>query len=170
MSSKSPIKLTQNWIEHFVLAHNLCPFAHVPFHSDRIRYSVCETTDLPLAHSAFIDELLWLENHPNTQTTFLILSDSQISFFEYLDLIADAEDTLRESGLETTYQIASFHPDYCFEDAPEDDPANATNRSPLPMLHILRCSDVEKARHTHPDVEGIPTRNIQYLRQHLKPQ
>ena len=165
MSSKVPIEITQKWIEDFVLAHNLCPFAHAPFHGGHIRYAVCEASSAALMHSALIDELLWLESHPDTQTTLLILSESALSFYEYLDLVADSEHTLSEANLDDRYQLASFHPNYQFEGTPEDDPANATNRSPFPMLHILRCDDVEQARQLHPDVEGIPERNIQYLRE-----
>ncbi|MEC8277283.1 MAG: DUF1415 domain-containing protein [Myxococcota bacterium] len=168
MSSKVPIKLTQKWIEEFVLAHNLCPFAHTPFHGGQIRYSVCDARHKDRMHAEFIDEVLWLESHPNTPTTFLILEWQEFPFLDYLDLIDDAEHTLKEANLEAHYQIASFHPEYQFENAPKDDPANATNRSPFPMIHILRCADVETARQSHPNVEGIPERNIQYLRRQSK--
>lgn len=164
MNPKNPIECTQDWIENFVLAHNLCPFAHIPFKNHRIRYTLSPASDLALVLSAFIDELLWLEAHPETQTSFLIIDDHALPFLDYLDILATAEHTLEEANLQSHYQIASFHPQYCFEDAPQDDPANASNQSPFPMLHLLRCADVENARHSHPNVEGIPDRNIQYLR------
>jgi hypothetical protein len=61
--------------------------------------------------------------------------------------------------------VASFHPDYHFEDAPEDDPADFTNRSIYPMLHLLREEQVEQAIDAHPDPEGIPERNVHFTRE-----
>jgi hypothetical protein len=61
--------------------------------------------------------------------------------------------------------VASFHPDYRFADAPADDPANFTNRSVYPMLHLLREDSLEKAIEAHPDAEGIPARNVTFARE-----
>ena len=61
-------------------------------------------------------------------------------------------------------QIASFHPDYRFADAAPDDVANATNRSPHPMLHLLREVSVARAVASHPDPAAIPARNVEQLR------
>jgi len=66
---------------------------------------------------------------------------------------------LSELGLEGTLQIASFHPDYCFADSEPDDAANYSNRSPFPMLHLLREASVSRAR-----------RCVSRHRQHLRAQ
>jgi hypothetical protein len=57
------------------------------------------------------------------------------------------EDRIRmiEQGYEGIYQIASFHPDYCFADSDVDDPANYTNRAPYPIFHLLREQSMESA-------------------------
>jgi hypothetical protein len=52
---------------------------------------------------------------------------------------------LERQGLDGIFQIASFHPDYEFEDSKGDDIGNYTNRSPYPMLHILREASIDKA-------------------------
>ena len=67
--------------------------------------------------------------------------------------------------MEGTLQIASFHPAYQFEGSAPGDPANYSNRSPYPMLHLLREESVAKAVALHPDAEGIPERNIARLRE-----
>jgi hypothetical protein len=58
------------------------------------------------------------------------------------------------------FQIASFHPRYCFAGANPDDRENLTNQSPYPILHILREDSVEKAIAHYPDVDAVPQRNI----------
>ena len=67
---------------------------------------------------------------------------------------------IRDRGV---YQIASFHPDYQFSDTNPEDVENYTNRSPFPMLHILREESLEKAIDNYPDVDQIPSRNIELI-------
>ncbi|HLT13137.1 MAG TPA: DUF1415 family protein, partial [Marinobacter sp.] len=57
-------------------------------------------------------------------------------------------------------QVASFHPDYQFAETEPDAAENYTNRSPYPMLHLLREASLEAAIDSYPDVDGIPDRNI----------
>ena len=65
---------------------------------------------------------------------------------------------------EGIYQLASFHPAYCFEGTAKHDPANYTNKSPYPMLHIIRESSISKAVSTFPKVDLIPQSNIDLTR------
>jgi hypothetical protein len=95
----------------------------------------------------------------------LIFSTSLSHFDDYLDFLHVAEQLLSAQGYEGVYQLASFHPDYCFDGANIDDPANYTNRSPYPMLHLLRESSLEKAIDRHPHPEQIPAHNIALTRQ-----
>lgn len=168
MSSQHPIQATQNWIHHFVLAHNLCPFAHTPVRENRVRYACFDGESINDALGAFIDELLLLEQSQDIQTSFFILRQCASSFLTLLDFAESADVLIESAGLNGIYQTASFHPEYYFENSDISDPANATNRSPYPMLHIIRAADVYHARQTHPDVESIPIRNINHLRQLAK--
>jgi hypothetical protein len=72
---------------------------------------------------------------------------------------------MHKQGYEGVYQVATFHPDYRFADSDESDASNYTNRSPYPMLHILREASVEKVLANYPDPEGIPERNIGLTRE-----
>ena len=65
--------------------------------------------------------------------------------------------------LEGVYQIASFHPDYQFGGTDLEDVENYTNRSPYPMLHLLREDSLEKAIEQYPNVDQIPIRNIELM-------
>ena len=62
------------------------------------------------------------------------------------------------------FQVATFHPDYRFADTEPDEIGNYTNRSPWPLLHLLREDRVEAALASWPNPEAIPKRNIQVLR------
>ena len=61
-------------------------------------------------------------------------------------------------------QIAGFHPDYCFARSDPNDIANYTNRSPHPMLQLLRESSVDRAVTAFPDASEIFAGNIEKLR------
>jgi hypothetical protein len=49
-----------------------------------------------------------------------------------------------------------------FADAPADATSHYTNRSPYPMLHIIREESLEKALEKFPNPENIPSRNIEH--------
>jgi len=66
--------------------------------------------------------------------------------------------------LDGVFQLATFHPHYQFEGSEPSAPENRTNRSPYPMLHILREERLTKAIATYPDVDRIPERNIALMR------
>src|SRR5690554_333435 len=105
-----------------------------------------------------------LDDHPEVETTLLVLTPGLEAFDDYLDFLGLAEALLEAQGYEGTYQLASFHPDYCFEGAEEEDSANYTNRSPWPMLHLLREAGLERALEHYPDPEAIPERNVAAMR------
>lgn len=71
-----------------------------------------------------------------------------------------ADAVLVEMELDGVYQIASFHPDYQFGGTQADDAENYTNRSPYPVLHLLREDSLEQVIADYPDVDDIPERNI----------
>ena len=105
-----------------------------------------------------------LDKDDQIETSLLAYPDAFYDFETYLGLVELAEDLLIEQGYEGVYQLASFHPDYRFAETAEDDPANYTNRSPYPMLHLLRESAVEKALENYSQPERIPQRNIETAR------
>ena len=72
---------------------------------------------------------------------------------------------LEKEDYEGVYQVASFHPDYCFADSEVDDPANYTNRAPYPIFHLLREQSIESALAHFNNPENIPRANIQLARE-----
>jgi len=135
-----PIELTRRWVKEVVIGLNLCPFARVPFEADRIRYTLCEADTVDAARAALIQEIADFAQLPaeEVETGLFIVRQGLEDFSEYLLVLEDTQLALQGSGMDDMLQLASFHPDYCFEGLDADDPANYTNRSPLPMFHLIR--------------------------------
>ncbi|MCO6476490.1 MAG: DUF1415 domain-containing protein [Phaeodactylibacter sp.] len=161
------IEATKHWVEKIVVGLNLCPFARLPFTTGRVRYVLYEGTDVVQLARLMVEEARHLERTPavEVETTLLILSNALPDFMDYLDFLEEAEWLIRENGLEGIVQVASFHPHYQFADAGPEAPENYTNRSPYPMLHLLREESIERALERYIDPEEIPERNIEKMRE-----
>lgn len=156
----NPSQRTRLWLENVVIGLNFCPFAKRELRRNAIRFTECQNPRVEDVLEQLVAECEYLDNHPETETTLLILADGFEDFLDYLDMIELAERLLAELGNEGVYQIASFHPDYCFADTDSGDAANFTNRSPYPMLHLLREASLDAAIDNHPDIDAIPTANV----------
>ncbi len=156
------IKITQDWIEAFVLGLNLCPFARHPYRAGKIKYAVFEGDNLELLTELLVNELEYLDITPASvcETTLIILKEALPEFLDFLDYLEVAEYVVEQIKFEGIFQIASFHPDYQFEDTLPSDVENYTNRSPYPILHILREDSVERSIEAFPEVGDIPAQNI----------
>ena len=163
MSTHQAIQHTKNWLEHIVIKHNFCPFAQREFEKHSIHYQIM-AEDMLSSMQQVSTELQRLEQHPQIETSLLIYPQGLDNFDDFLDYHAIAEQQLVDLHYEGIYQLATFHPNYCFADSTMDDPANYTNRSPYPMLHIIREASLEKALQHYPDPENIPIRNIHHSR------
>lgn len=154
----------RRWIEAVVIGQGLCPFARPVL--ERTRIAVSAAVDLEGLIGDLAVELQRLLDTPPAllPTTVLATPRMLADFDDYLDALAVAEAVLADADLEGIVQIASFHPDYRFADAPDDDPAHYTNRSPVPLFHLLRQDDLQHAIDGHPDPDGIPARNQRRLR------
>ena len=165
MNQENPAILqTAKWIKTVVIENNFCPFAATAMTKSRIHYQVMEKTNSEACLEQLVMEWKRLDENSDIETSFLIFPEGFADFSDYLEFLVLAESLQTEMGYEGIYQVASFHPDYRFAQAPEDDPANYTNRSPYPMLHLLREASVENALQTFLHPEKIPQRNIDLAR------
>ena len=155
---------TLAWLKSVIVEYSICPFAKRELDRGSIYFSVNHDTLIEpcLLHLIYVCDRLYTE--PGIETTLLIYADMFTKFDDYLDFLEIAESLLIEQGYEGTYQLASFHPEYCFQGGDSDDAANYTNRSPYPMLHLLRETSLEQAIANHPDPENIPQHNIELTR------
>ena len=137
------------------------------FASGRIRLIISTARDngalLREIHSALAD--LHQSAPGDVETTLIAIPDLLEDFDEFVDFLATADAMLDESGWRGTFQLASFHPDYRFAEAPDDDRANYTNRAPCPLLHLLREASVTRAVDSVDDAAAIPERNARLLRE-----
>lgn len=156
---------TREWVARFVVAHGICPFARRELERESIRYVAVSATSFEPALLALIDECRRLDDDASIETTLLVLSHGVDVFDDYLDLLELAQALMDDQGYEGVYQLASFHPDYCFDGVAANDPANYTNRSPYPMLHLLREASVARVLASFAHPERIPERNIALLRE-----
>jgi hypothetical protein len=150
-----------------VIGLNLCPFAAGPYRDNRVHFCVSEQRSA----SGLLEELrtelanLHAGDPVDRETTLLIHPWVLADFMEYNDFLEVCEAAVAELGLEGELQVASFHPRYQFADTQPEDIENFTNRSPYPMLHLLREASVERAVAATGDTEEICRRNIRTMRE-----
>jgi hypothetical protein len=166
ISSEEIIAATRRWLEKSVIGLNLCPFAESVYLGERVRFRVSDSRTASALLEEFRSELIFLqaEDPRRCETTLLIHPWVLADFVEYNDFLDVCETTIAEQGMEGELQVASFHPRYQFAGTQSEDIENYTNRSPHPMLHLLREASVERAMAAVPDTDEIYRRNIRTLR------
>lgn len=154
------------WLEQVVVGLNLCPFAGPVWRAQRVRLTVSRSRTGEALLMDLASEIDRLDRTPaaELETTLVIIPDQLADFAEYNDFLDVVDDLLRHLDREGVYQAASFHPHYVFAESEPDDPANATNRSPWPIIHLLREDSISDVVDTRYDIDAIPEANILRLR------
>jgi hypothetical protein len=163
-TNEQVVEATRKWITDVVIGLNFCPFAAREMKLGTVHFSICGGVSLSDALAAFSEEAMRLNITPEIETTLLIFPEGFVDFEDYLDLVTDAETWLKKNKYNGVYQVASFHPEYLFSGSTERDAANYTNRSPYPMLHLLREESLTKVLEKNPHTEQIPENNISLAR------
>ncbi len=161
-SSDAIVSATREWLEKAVIGLNLCPFARAVHVRGQIRYAVSDARDEATLLADLRAELQALHAAPPEQidTTLLIHPDVLADFTDYNAFLVPAEAAIEDTGLPGEIQLASFHPQYQFAGTAPDDIENYTNRSPYPMLHLLREASISRAVQAFPDARAIYEANI----------
>lgn len=149
------------WLNEVVIGLNLCPFAARPTRENRVRFQVSEASVEETLLADLRVEFERLDQTPaaELETTLLIIPYALADFFDYTQFLVWAQAQLKREGWQGVYQLASFHPNYCFAGASPSDDENLTNRSPYPIIHIIREESLSKALEYIEDVQDIPERN-----------
>lgn len=155
----------RQWVDEVVVGLNLCPFAKRELSAGRVRIVSEASGAMEPALEVLADEAITLLNADSAATTLVVFPSGFESFDDYLDLLDMSQALLEQCGWDDALQLASFHPDYCFEGVEPDDAANYTNRAPLPVIHLLRQDDVAVAIEKYGDVDVIPPRNEKLARE-----
>ena len=166
MDRQSVIEGTRHWISSIVIGLNLCPFARRVFEAQRIRYAVTDAEDAEALRADLAAELVALAAAPvaRVETTLLIHPRVLADFLDYNDFLGVADRLLGGLGLRGAIQIASFHPGYRFAGTEPGAAENYTNRSPYPMLHLLREASITAVAGDPAVLAEIPRRNAATLR------
>lgn len=157
------VSAVRRWLESVVIELNLCPFAKRELINDRVRFVETDATTEVQLLQALEAELERLVGDTSIETTLLVHPQVLANFADYNQFLELADGLLLQMELDGVIQIASFHPDYQFADTHPDDAENFTNRSPFPLLHLLREESLARAIEHTPDVDQIPIRNIQTM-------
>ena len=163
---------TLRWLDKVVIAHNLCPFAAASRMATKA--VVCGEVGDP-AMTVLQEEVKLLRAvELDARATTLLILPAYHDFATMMEFRDEAEDALakadgdHDTADNRPIQLLAFHPDAAFED--QLDPADFSLRSPHPMIHLLRDSDVEGAeaswalRHHPEEPPSIQERNAAYLR------
>jgi hypothetical protein len=163
-NSNKYLDLTKQWIERLVIGLNLCPFAKHSFDNGLIHYELSDSDDF----RPMMEELVNLIEKLNSTeveeiSNALMIYSSDVSFEYMLDLEYSFLGLLEEAGLDTKYQTVVFHPQFRYEGEETNAHGNFTNRSPYPMIHILRAEEVSNAIAMTINVDKIPENNAAKL-------
>lgn len=156
---------TRRWLAEFVVGLNLCPFARPLLDSPQLRIAVCDAVDDSALSRFFLSELDLLQGTAESEvaTSLLVFTAALAEFDDYLSFLEFAQQLLADAGLEGLLQLASFHPEYRFQGEAEHAASHFSNRSPWPILHLIREDMLSRVLGDFPDAEAIPARNIDVL-------
>jgi hypothetical protein len=159
------IEDTRRWLQRAVIGLNLCPFAKSVDVKGQVHYVVTRSVGFKdlLAELKFELNALVALDSAVRDTTLFIAPDGLHDFLEFNDFLAQANRLLAKLGFEGVFQIASLHPQYQFADAPADAITNSTNRSPYPILHLLREASIDRAVKAFPHAEAIFETNMRTM-------
>lgn len=162
MSTSKAESQTRQWLEDVVIGLNLCPFAHKPNKKKQIKIAVSTATTEEQLLEFILLELKELDRSApeELETTLVVAQDMLEDFMDYNFFLDWVDALLKQEDYEGVYQVASFHPNYCFGGTEPEDAENLTNRSPYPTIHLIREESMEKVLKHYPKPEGIPDDNI----------
>lgn len=150
------------WLNDVVIGLNLCPFAAKPQRNKQIKIYVSEASQEEALLEDILSQLMKLDSTPaeELETTLVVVPNMLSDFYDYNLFIDWVEALIRQQNWEGVFQLATFHPDYCFGGTEPGDDENLTNRSPYPVFHLIREESMEKVLKHYPNPEAIPDTNI----------
>ncbi|WP_047042756.1 DUF1415 domain-containing protein [Vibrio mexicanus] len=162
-SSSEVQEQVEQWLNDVVIGLNLCPFAAKPQRNEQIKTFVSDAVTEETLLEDILQELMLLENHTpdELETTLVVVPNLLDDFYDYNAFIDWVEALIKQQDWQGIYQVATFHPNYCFGGAAPEDDENLTNRSPYPIFHLIREESMEKVLRHYPNPEDIPDTNIE---------
>lgn len=159
-------QIIENWLQNIIVGLDLCPFAKIPLEEGLIRIAIEEDSDLEKQLRFFLDELNFLQNSAadKISTSLLVFKNGSEDFETFYDFFNECDALVEELGLHNEFMPIVFHPKFRFEGLDEDDKANYVNRSPAPLIHLLRKKELDSALARPEDGEAISLANEEKLK------
>lgn len=157
----------EQWLNEVVIGLNLCPFAAKPQRNKQISIVVSQARDEETLLQDLLTQMIHLDETDPEQldTTLVVVPFMLADFWDYNLFIDWVEALIRQHDREGVYQVATFHPNYCFAGSDPDDAENLTNRSPYPIFHLIREESIERVLKHYPNPEAIPDNNMLRVQQ-----
>jgi hypothetical protein len=157
----------KTWLQDVIIGFNLCPFAKDPFEKGLIRISECKESDEELMLKYFLTELDLLQKSTMQElsTSLLCFPNTKMDFPSFHDFSGLCETLLQELNLLDSFQLVTFHPDFQFANCTFYNRANLVNRSPMPLIHLIRREEIAMVMNDPSDGEKISFNNEDRLNQ-----
>lgn len=163
VDSSEICSIVRKWVERWVIALGLCPWARSVILDGKLKIVVVNDTVRAAKKKIvrrstckkIIQESKRLTNSGTTPhsteackpvETVLVVVPEYKSFDDFLQLSTMVEQQIESTlDLASSIQIATFHPQYQFANSSKYDVENYTNRSPYPIIHLLKVDQVSDA-------------------------
>lgn len=162
----NPIEQTKKWIHDFVISLDICPFAKDSFFSHNIEYILLESNKRDQYTEQILDYCELFYKSAKTDNSFIIFErDEQFkNFVDFFNFVNNMEEILEHISLSKLIKLVAFHPQFCFEGMQISARANLVNRSPYPMIHLIKKEALDKVAQNDPEIgKKISLRNEQKL-------
>lgn len=157
MDDKQFVDNTLRWIKEFIIAKQICPFAEAAILKNEVGIKVLKSDpnfDLVLKKELqnFVDE-----GSKKWSTYFMVIPflHNYDEFLEVYYVSAEMVDEIEEIPL----QLVAFHPNHLYSGVDELDTVNFANRSPYPLIQILKKDQLDALDLSNDEKEGILQRN-----------
>ena len=169
VSDSAVVAATLRWLDGWVIKRQLCPFAAAA--RSHTKTVVCRGGAKEASAAVAAEVALLRDATMDEPATTLLVLPKLIDSFEDLMYLQEAESQKLEADdtSQPIIQLLAFHPLAEFGELP-DDAADLSMRSPYPILHLLRDSDVSAAeeqweqQHAPGVAPSIQERNAALLR------
>lgn len=154
-------ELMDYWLTEVIIGKNFCPFAARPYQEGTIK--IMESSK-EFFHDKFLDAMNLLNEMTSEElSTILLYCNEFWEIEDFTDYFYMINDKLAELGLNETYQLVMFHPEFCFDGLEKDDVENYLQRSPFPVIHLLRTAMLEEVSLQKDLVENVLNSNKETL-------
>lgn len=156
------IRRTRSWVEEFIIFNNICPFASASYYDSKIIWDVLHISesfeDVLLASISKFRNQEW----NNYETMFMIMP-FLVVFDDLVEIFYILQEIAIEMGYNEDLSFVAFHPESRFGKNKDKDAVNFANRSPFPMVQIIKRETLKDINLSSEQKEEILDHNASLL-------